>query len=269
VLVIGSDGMLGREMVAGLRRAGYDTKGVPGDELDVLDLDACHEAVHAARPNVVIDCGAPGEDVTGPSIALGAGHAAQAARAVEAYSIYFSSPEVFAGDAEDAYLESDVPSPVTAIGAAKLQAETEVAKLNPRHAIVRTSWLFGDGSGPVDAVLAQAAQLDRVTVDAATTSSPTYMPHVVTAITALVRRPAYGIFHLASSGSCTQLHLARAVLRLVGSKATAVADVHAEGARNLALATRRHEVGPLPHWKIAVRTYLHATKRVATATGDR
>ena len=46
-----------------------------------------------------------------------------------------------------AYVESDLPGAISAYGRSKQAGETSVAIANPRHFIVRSSWLFGAG-GP-------------------------------------------------------------------------------------------------------------------------
>ncbi len=43
------------------------------------------------------------------------------------------------------YVESDLPAPIGAYGRSKLGGETSVAVANPRHFIVRSSWLYGHG----------------------------------------------------------------------------------------------------------------------------
>jgi dTDP-4-dehydrorhamnose reductase len=99
-------------------------------------------------------------------------------------------------------------------------------------------------------------------VDSSLRSSPTYVGHLAESVLALVRRPAYGVFHRTGLGACSELHLARTALRLAGSKATAVALAHddppAEGVREIVLGSRRTEIPSLPDWRLGVREYLDA-----------
>lgn len=274
VLVTGARGMLGSDVVRCLARGGYEVGGGGRDVLDVGDRRACREAIEALEPDVVIDCALPtGVDREPRRLAGGARNVAEAAARVEAFSIYVSCASVFDGLLGRPYTESDAPSPSTPIGEAKLAAEEAVNAANPRHAIVRTSWLFGTGGGNlVEAALAAGAVADRVPVDATISSSPTYTRHLADALLLLVRRPAYGIFHLAGRGVCTELQLARSVLRLSRSGAQAVAleddPSHPSGETvDLVLGTRRTELPPLPDWRLGVRAYLDERKIAVPGAG--
>ena len=73
----------------------------------------------------------------------GAGNLAAAADAVGASVVYVSSDYVFDGTKGAPYVESDQPAPLSAYGRTKLAGEEATAAANPRHFVVRSSWLFG------------------------------------------------------------------------------------------------------------------------------
>jgi dTDP-4-dehydrorhamnose reductase len=271
VLVTGGKGMLGSELVHQLARAGYEAAGGGRDAIDVLDREATRASVAALTPDVVIDCALPRDgERQNDAIVAGARNVAEAGAAIGARSVYLSCAWVFDGRSGEPYVESDMPSPDSPLGEAKLAAERAVTDANPRHAIVRTAWLFGPGGANlVDAALSAGAGSDRVPVDAHVTSSPTYTGHLAQALIGIVRRPAYGIFHLAGGGSCTELQLARTALRSADSPAQVIAleetTTPATPVRCLALSTRRSEVAPLPDWRLGLRDYLEA--RTASPAG--
>ena len=60
--------------------------------------------------------------------------------------IYVSTDYVFNGDAGRPYEESDIPCPVNIYGMTKLAGEYFTKEYCDISAIVRTSWLFGDGN---------------------------------------------------------------------------------------------------------------------------
>jgi dTDP-4-dehydrorhamnose reductase len=184
--------------------------------------------------------------------------------------IYLSCAEVFDGRSEAPYVESDVPLPDTALGVAKLDAETVVRRSNPRHLIVRTSWLFGTSPDNFfESILAAAETTGVISADALTRSSPTYTVNLADALVALAERRVFGVVHLSGSGSCTRAQAARAVLRAARVRATVVAtaDPSERGASNLVLATRRREAPQLSDWRVALRAYLDA--RVAASPDAR
>jgi dTDP-4-dehydrorhamnose reductase len=263
VLVTGASGMLGRDVAGRLAHAGHETIAADREQVDVEDRVACRRAVRRLRPEIVIDCSVPRGDPDRPALAAGAAHLARAARSIDAYTIYLSCAEVFDGRAEAPYVESDTPVPVTAFGVAKLDAETAVRRSNPRHLIVRTSWLFGTASDNFfESILTTATTTDVISVDALTRSSPTYTVNLAAALVALAERRVFGVLHLSGSGSCTRVQAARAVLRAAGVRATVVATanpgVGSQAASNLVLASRRREAPQLPDWRVALRAYLDA-----------
>jgi dTDP-4-dehydrorhamnose reductase len=263
VLIAGVDGQLGRVVAERVAHAGFEVSRQTHRDLDLLDPIRCREVLRRVEPTVVIDCAQMRPRLGHDSEAAAAArNLAAAARAVGAMSVYVSCAEVFDGYSDEPYLESNPPRPMTTLGVAKLAAERAVAAANDRHALVRTSWLFGvGGDNVVEAVLAAAAVSDTVPVDTGTRSSPTYTSHLADAMIALVRQPAYGVFHIVGSGSCTKLQLARSVLREARSRARAVpliAGFNGGAMRNLVLATQRPEIPQLPHWPLAVRMHLEA-----------
>lgn len=270
VLVAGAGGLLGAAVADRLRSTGHETIAARRDELDVTARTATRQSLRRLQPDVVIDCAAPCANDDHSALVAGAANLAAAARAVSAYSVYISCADVFDGKADSAYIESDVPLPKTTYGAAKLEAERRVVDANPRHLVVRTTWLFGPaGANVVDSILSDAQSAQSVTVEALTRSSPTYTLDLADAILISLRSPLFGIVHLTSRGSCTLVQLARAAVRAAKIGAVLVNVVPPEAGppppRQLVLATRRREAPVLPEWRVALRAYLR--ERSATTAG--
>src|SRR3954453_11037309 len=146
-----------------------------------------------------------------------AGQPAAAAARIGAAFAYPTSSYVFDGDRRRPYVESDLPSPVSAFGRSKLGSETSVAVTNPRHFIVRSSWLFGTGGDNfVDTMLALADEGPEVLVVSDQVGSPTYAAHLAAALTRLIEGEDYGIHHFAAAGSCSWYEFAQEIFDLVG-----------------------------------------------------
>ena len=85
--------------------------------------------------------------------------------AVGASVVHPSTDYVFDGTNEEGYVESDAVNPISGYGRSKLAGEREVEAANPRHWIVRSSWLFGvNGRNFVDTMLGLAQDRDEVVV---------------------------------------------------------------------------------------------------------
>ena len=112
-------------------------------------------AVASARPDVVVNCAAwtdvdgaeADEDAATAINGAGAGNVAAAAARAGAFVVHVSTDYVFDGASGAPYVESSPTAPLNAYGRSKLAGEAAVAARRRRHAIVRTSWLFGRTAG--------------------------------------------------------------------------------------------------------------------------
>jgi dTDP-4-dehydrorhamnose reductase len=276
VLLAGASGQLGRDISRALDHSGYRAIALGADELDVLRRSDCVSATRRFRPDAVVDCSVPISQPDPRAVFAacreGAANLATAAREVGAYSVYISCAEVFSGVSDAPYVETDAPDPETTLGRAKLEAERAAAGGNPRSAIVRTAWLFGTGAPNFAEHLLEAARVsERVPVDLALTSNPTYTGHLAEGIVRVIARPEPGIFHLAASGECTQFGFARVLFREAGVRAepALASRTLSLPKRNRVLASARPRPGPLPHWRAGIRAYLSARRDPGRPLGDR
>jgi dTDP-4-dehydrorhamnose reductase len=231
VLVTGSAGQVGSEVVADLERRsdgmvkgpGLDIIAADRSELDVSDRDAVLAAVTTLEPDVIIhpaawtavDACETDPDRAFAVNALGTRHVAEAARLVGAHVAYVSTDYVFDGTGSRPYREWDVPNPQSVYGASKLGGERE---LGETATIVRTSWVCGTiGSNMVKTVLRLVASTPgplRFVDDQR--GSPTVAGDLAAKLVelALARRP--GVFHVTNQGETTWFGFAQAVVRSAG-----------------------------------------------------
>jgi dTDP-4-dehydrorhamnose reductase len=234
-LVVGSGGMLGRDLVAALEGAGEEVFGRTHRQLDLTDEAATHAALREYHPDVVVNCAAwtavdDAEAHENEALAVnghGAAHLAAACAAGPGGPsgpvrlVHMSTDYVFGGDASRPYAEHDAVGPRTAYGRTKLAGEQAVLRLLPRSGyVVRTAWLYG-AHGPNFVSTMIRLERERPAVDVVTDQrgQPTWTADVAGQIIALVRSPtaAAGIYHATSSGEATWFDLAREVFRLLGA----------------------------------------------------
>jgi dTDP-4-dehydrorhamnose reductase len=143
----------------------------------------------------------------------GARNVAEAAGRV----VYVSTDYVFDGTKREPYLPSDPVNPLSAYGRTKLAGERATAEANPRHFIVRTSWLFGRGGRNfVETMLQLGSERESLRVVDDQIGCPTYTGHLARAIGALVEGEDYGIHHRAGGGHCSWYEFAREIMRRAG-----------------------------------------------------
>jgi dTDP-4-dehydrorhamnose reductase len=254
-VVVGAGGMLGQDVVRAANAVGFTCA-----QLDVTDRDAVGEAI--AADDVVINCAA-WTDVDGAEAhedeALrinrdGARNVAEAAGTV----LYVSSDYVFDGAKAEPYVESDPVNPLSAYGRTKLAGERATAEANPRHLIVRSSWLFGaGGKNFVETMLGLGPEV-RVVDDQV--GCPTFTGHLAEALVRLAGTEDFGVHHAAAAGSCTWFEFAREIFARAGSDTRVEPCTTAEFPRpaprpaNSALGSDRGN--RLPTWQEGLDAYL-------------
>lgn len=233
ILVAGAKGRLGAVLMQ-LLSANHDTFGIDIDELDITSFSEVAQHVQSVTPDLIINAAA-WTDVDGcakdPEKAVlingfGAQNLAIAAYHQDAAVLQVSSNEVFDGTAKRPYWEYDACNPVNPYGYSKYVGERAVIENNPRHYIVRTSWLFAhNGRNFLQAITsaADAGKTLRVVVDEI--ANPTYNDDLAQAITQLIETGRYGTYHLVNEGSVSRYEFARYILDRAGFSDTPIARI--------------------------------------------
>jgi dTDP-4-dehydrorhamnose reductase len=238
ILVTGAAGRLGGRLVEVLTFRGHDVTGVDvvGDlpQLDVTDFAATRSFAANLAPDLILHPAA-WTDVDGcardPERALivngfGAQNVALAAVHANAAVLYVSSNEVFDGKLNRPYNEYDVTNPINPYGYSKWVGEQAVQRVNPRHYIVRTAWLFAHGGKNFLQAIHEAAQAGkRLRVVINEVANPTYNIDLAEAIAALIETGRYGIYHLTNEGACSRYQFARYFLDRVGCSDTPIEPI--------------------------------------------
>ena len=172
--------------------------------------------------------------------------------------VYFSTDYVFDGSKRTPYVESDLPSPLSAYGASKLAGERDVQ----RGWIVRSSWLFGwTAHNFVRTMLRLGSERDEVAVVDDQRGSPTYTCHLAAATRELLELPE-GVWHAAADGECTWAEFAEAIFEEAGVDCRVRRITTAELARPArrptysVLRSEREGAPRLPHWRDGLRECL-------------
>jgi dTDP-4-dehydrorhamnose reductase len=254
-IVTGAGGMLGQDVVrlsggVALARA----------ELDVTDRAAVGDAIGPG--DLVFNCAA-WTDVDGAEEheeeatrvnGEGARNVAEAAGTV----VYVSSDYVFDGNKREPYLESDPTNPLSAYGRSKLAGERATAEVNPRHFVVRSSWLFGTGGRNFVGTMLGLGPEVRVVDDQV--GCPTFTGHLAEALVRLAATEDFGVHHMAASGSCSWYEFAREIFARAGAdtrvEPCTTADFPRPAPRpaySVMASERGHR---LPNWREGLEAYL-------------
>lgn len=157
--------------------------------------------------------------------------------------VHVSSDYVFDGAAERPYREDDPVAPVGVYGTTKAAGDQIVSTV-PRHYIVRTSWVIGDGPNFVRTMLSLAARGVNPSVVDDQFGRLTFASEVADAIRFLVdQRAEHGVYNVTGAGSVTSwADIARRVFALSGHDPDRVGGVSSEQY----FASIAHPVAPRP-----------------------
>lgn len=225
-LITGANGQLGQELAAILPGAQHADRA----RLDVTDESQVWTGLTRSKVDVVFHCAAM-TDVDAcqrdPARArrvnaLGTRYVASVCGSLGIYLVTISSDYVFSGkerprDGQPGTPEDAEPQPLSVYGRSKVEAEMAAREHCPRHAIVRTAWLYGAGpQNFVRTVLGRAVAGEPLRMVEHEVSSPTWARDLAVALVQLAQRRAVGTFHLTNTGSASRYEWARAILSLAG-----------------------------------------------------
>jgi dTDP-4-dehydrorhamnose reductase len=223
ILIIGSNGLLGSDLVA--HWTGDVVVSATSLDADIREIEQVRQLVAREHPDWII-LAAGYTDVDGsernPDLAFavnrdGTKNVSVVARELGAKLCYLSTDYVFDGTAIRPYEPEDAVRPLNVYGASKAAGEKAVQEQAGHWLIARTSWLFGAArvSFPEKILLAADSQ-PELKVVADQTGSPTYTKDLATAIRDLVRSDAHGILNITNSGICSWFEFAKETLRRSG-----------------------------------------------------
>lgn len=220
IWIAGSNGQLGTAICQRIPFEEYDLLKTDLD-VDITDLKAVTNYADIQRPDVLINCAGftdmqacETDMVSAYKVnTLGARNLASASRKIGAKIISISSDDVFSGTETRALTEFDLPTPFTVYGKSKLAGENMIKELNPKHLIIRSSWVYGTTSTSyVERIIKSAKEGNTIKVPNDQISSPTSASILADFLVTLLESTEYGIYHASCEGSCTRYEFAKTIL---------------------------------------------------------
>jgi dTDP-4-dehydrorhamnose reductase len=228
ILLTGKNGQLGFELQRALAPLG-EVVAVGQADCDLADGEALRALVRSEAPDVIVNPAAyTAVDKAESDQARAFAVNAEALRILgeegarlDALVLHYSTDYVFDGTKDSPYTEADTPNPQSVYGRSKREGELALAQANPRHLILRTSWVVGaHGGNFAKTMLRLAAERERLTVVADQFGAPTSAALLADLSAQLIRQHQlqadgnfpYGIYHAAAAGDTTWYDYARFVI---------------------------------------------------------
>jgi dTDP-4-dehydrorhamnose reductase len=238
-LVIGASGQVGKCL---MRLLGTDAVGTAHKRatgklipLDLSDVGAVGRLIREMKPEAIyvpggvtaVDWCETHEAEARRICVDGSVAIKEAAEAIGARAVYFSTDYVFSGDSGP-YDETDAPDPISAYGRVKLEAERA---LGPRERILRTSMVYSDDPDSKNFhnfVRDTLRAGKEVKAFSDQTGNPTYAPDVAAAAMRLMSGKPGGLLHYAGPEVMTRVEFARRVARAYGLEEGLIRPVTSE-----------------------------------------
>jgi dTDP-4-dehydrorhamnose reductase len=225
---LGGTGQVGKEIRALAPQKAIDIVAPAHGEVDLQDASAIASNIASAPWSAVINAAAytdvdRAESEEAAAFANNADAPTQLAAETGGRGIplvHISTDYVFDGRKGAPYVEQDEVAPLNAYGRSKLAGELGVRAVNPRHVILRTSWVYSPyRKNFVRTILRFAAEHDRLTIVADQRGCPTAASDIAAACLDIAmrcesvpERAPYGIFHFAGAGEATRFEFAKAIV---------------------------------------------------------
>lgn len=233
ILVCGSNGQVGHELVARAAGFGLEATGLNRQQLDISEPGQVADALQQFQPGLVINAAAYTQvDKAETEIARAyavnrdaCGILADAASRARIPLLHISTDYVFAGDGSIPYRESDLAVPNGVYGASKRAGELEIQARLDEHLILRISWVYGAyGNNFVKTMLRLGAQRDALSVVADQFGCPTLAGSIAEVLLELAGRYAssgrlaWGLYHYSGASPCSWYDFAVEIFRQAQEK---------------------------------------------------
>jgi dTDP-4-dehydrorhamnose reductase len=256
------------------------------EELDITDDEAVAAAMSSFAPTVVYNCAAYHnvevcEDTEDRAFAVNARAVKRLAeRCTEqgARLVHVSTNYVFDGSGERPWTEEDLPRPRSIYALSKLAGEHAALAYAADALVVRTGGLYGEhgsaskGGNFVVRMITRARETNALRMVADQRLTPTATADLAAALVEASDRGVGGLLHLTNAGACSWYEFTVAIMEEAGIEvpieAVTTSGGGADRPLNGVLSCARAEaagLGPLPHWRDALRRYLAATEQLAAA----
>lgn len=203
-LILGANGQLGRalsELYPDAIKTDIEQLDITSSQsVDSYDWDRVSTIINAAAYTNVDGAQTPdgqkaAEEVNDKAVE----NLAKAAKAHDLILVHISTDYVFDG-AKNPHLEDEVFRPLGVYGKTKAEGDKKAAKV-PKHYIVRTSWVIGDGKNFVRTMLELGQKGISPTVVADQVGRPTFTSELARAINHLLKnQPEFGTYNVSNDG---------------------------------------------------------------------
>lgn len=291
ILVTGSKGQLGSDVIKLLRKRNIDNLGtdvIESDDpnyikLDITDKESTIDLIASYAPDVIIHTAActnvdlaEREEIKGRVYSInvtGTENIALGAKETGSKLIYLSTDYVFDGAGNKPWLEDSVSfNPLNYYGETKLLGENAIRKYLTKYFIVRISWVFGvNGKNFIKTILSLSNTHDTLQVVDDQIGNITYTVDLAELLLEMAYSDRYGTYHATNSGNYTSFaDIAEKAISIAGKKSKILRVSTEEYGKTIAKRPKNSRLNKtklkengfseLPPWEGAIERYIEELK---------
>ena len=280
ILVTGSSGQLGHDVIKELEKRNIECIGTVRNDFDLTDYEQVEKYIIRMKPECIIHCAAytavdKAEDeseICYKVNTLGTENIARVCKKIDAKMIYISTDYVFDGSGIDPHEVDEKANPLSVYGKSKYQGELKVKENLEKYFIVRTSWVFGSsGSNFVKTMLKLGRGRKSIDVVCDQIGSPTYTVDLAKLLCDMAASDKYGVYHGTNEGFCSWAEFAEEIMKIASLdckinyiqsnqyKAKAIRPLNSRLSKIKCL---ENGFKTLPHWKESLKRFERELKIV-------
>lgn len=274
ILIAGSAGQLGKAFQYELAQRNINFFAPDEKDCNITQFDSIAKTIDSLEPSIVINCAAYNavdDAETNQEIAdlvnhMSVKNMADICKTRNCRIVHYGTDYVFNGKKEDLYRETDKPDPLNVYGKSKAAGEQVVLDSGCKSLVLRTSWVYGDGTQNFIYKLLGWSEKNRILkISSDEASVPTSVKEMVKATLTLLEKNESGLFHLTNSNYCSRYEWCRFVMETLDRDNVIIPvpmSVFKTAAKRASFTAMSNEkiqsvLGyKIPDWRTSVKEYL-------------
>lgn len=230
-LILGANGQLGKQFAKDLSHRSEEVIAPDEKDCNITSIDTLANFVNSVKPTVVINCAAYNAIDTAeqqPEAAYlindtAVRNIAALCKEKNIFLVHNSTDYVFDGAKGNVYIEEDAPHPLNVYGKSKRAGEEAVLSAGGKYLLLRTSWVFGNGTQNFIHKMLQWSQKNPVLqLTADEVSVPTGTIDLVDVTLRALSKGLSGLYHLTNSDYASRYEWGRYVAKALSSKSVII-----------------------------------------------
>lgn len=230
IVITGKNGQVGSDLFSSLSGIG-EVFALNREDCDLNSLDQINRKIDQYKPDIIINAAAytnVDRAEAEPELAFSINsHApeilAKKSSELNIPIIHFSTDYIFDGLKEGSYSENDKALPLSIYGKSKWLGEEAVRQFNPKHLILRTSWVFSkNGRNFLRTIMRLSQEKDKLNVVNDQIGAPTSVSVISAAVLKMIvsineNKNLYGTYHLTCNGETTWYKYSKEIIKYLNS----------------------------------------------------